>query len=192
MNRAVFLDRDGVINELVYHQEQEVINSPFTPGQFKLIPGVTDALKTLHNAGYLLILVSNQPGIAKKQMTVKNFELIRQKMNLELNKDGAALDGEYYCLHFPEAVVEKYRVQCDCRKPLHGLLFRAARENDIDLADSWLIGDNLSDIQAGRAGGCKPILIGTMKCEFCRLMTERGTWPDNVCANLAEAIPIIY
>ena len=165
MNRAVFLDRDGVINELVYHQEQEVIDSPFTPGQFKLIPGVTEALKTLHDDGYLTILVSNQPGIAKGHMTEKNFELIRQKMNSELSGDGAELDGEYYCLHHPEAVVEKYRVQCDCRKPLPGLLFKAAREKDIDLKESWLIGDNLSDIQAGKAAGCRTILIGTMKCE---------------------------
>jgi histidinol phosphatase-like enzyme len=83
---------------LVYHQEQEVIDSPFTPGQLKLVPGVTEALKTLHNAGYLTILVSNQPGIAKGHMTLKNFELIKQKMNLELNKGGATLDGEYYWL----------------------------------------------------------------------------------------------
>ena len=133
MNRAVFLDRDGVINELVYHQEQEVIDSPFTPGQFKLIPGVTEALKTLHDNGYLTILVSNQPGIAKGHMTTKNFELIRQRMHSELIGDGTELDGEYYCLHHPDAVVEKYRMQCDCRKPLPGLLFKAAREKNIDL-----------------------------------------------------------
>ena len=130
MNRAVFLDRDGVINELVYHQEQEVIDSPFTPGQFKLIPGVTEALKTLHNNGYLTIMVSNQPGIAKGHMTEKNFELIRQKMVSEMKADGIELDGEYYCPHHPDAVVEKYRQQCDCRKPLPGLLFKAAREKE--------------------------------------------------------------
>ena len=160
MNRAVFLDRDGVINELVYHQEQEIIDSPFTPGQFKLIPGVTGALKALRQNGYLTILVSNQPGIAKGHMTVKNFELIKHKMNSELNNDGAALDGEYYCLHHPDAVIEKYRMQCDCRKPLPGLLFKAAMEKDIDLKQSWLIGDNLSDIQAGKEAGCRTILLG--------------------------------
>ena len=188
MHRAVFLDRDGVINELVYHQEQEVIDSPFTPGQFKLIPGVTEALKALRKDGYLTILVSNQPGIAKGHMTATNFELIRQKMNSELSADGAEMDGEYYCFHHPDSVVEKYRVQCDCRKPLPGLLFKAAREKDIDLKESWLIGDNLSDIQAGKAGGCRTILIGTMKCELCRLMNELNTRPDNVTANLMEAI----
>jgi len=188
LNRAVFLDRDGVINELVYHQEQEVIDSPFTPRQFKLIPGVTEALKALHDNGYLTILVSNQPGVAKGHITVKNFELIRQKMNSELMVDGAEFDGEYYCLHHPEAVIEKYRVQCDCRKPLPGLLFKAAREKDIDLKESWLIGDNLSDIQAGKAAGCRTILIGTMKCDLCRLMGEKNIFPDKIAGNIGEAI----
>ena len=188
MNRAVFLDRDGVINELVYHQEQEVIDSPFTPGQFKLIPGVTEALKKLHDAGYLTILVSNQPGIAKGHMTTRNFELIKQKMNSELIGDGAELDGEYYCLHHPEAVVEKYRRHCDCRKPFPGLLFKAAMEKDINLKESWLIGDNLSDIQAGRAAGCRTILIGTMKCELCRLMTEKNVFPDKIAGNIGDAV----
>ena len=188
MNCAVFLDRDGVINELVYHQEQEVIDSPFTPRQFKLIPGVTEALKTLHAAGYLTILVSNQPGIAKGHMTVKNFELIKQKMNSELNRGGAVLDGEYYCLHHPDAVVEKYRIVCDCHKPLPGLLLRAAREKDIDLKQSWVIGDNLSDIQAGKAVGCRTILIGKMKCELCGLMNERNVFPDKIVGNITGAV----
>ena len=188
MNRAVFLDRDGVINELVYHQEQEVIDSPFTPGQFKLIPGVTEALKILHLAGYLTILLSNQPGIAKGHMTVKNFELIKQKMNSELNRDGSVLDGEYYCLHHPESVVEKYRIACDCHKPLPGMLFKAAREKDIDLKESWLIGDNLSDIQAGKAAGCRTILIGTMKCELCGLMNEKNVFPDKIAGNIGGAV----
>jgi D-glycero-D-manno-heptose 1,7-bisphosphate phosphatase len=188
LNRAVFLDRDGVINELVYHQEQEVIDSPFTSGQFKLIPGVTEALKALRQDSYLTILVSNQPGIAKGHITVKNFELIRQKMKSLLITDGAELDGEYYCLHHPEAVVEKYRVQCDCRKPLPGLLFKAAREKDIDLKQSWLIGDNLSDIQAGKDAGCRTILIGTMKCEICRLMGEKNIFPDKIAGNIGDAV----
>jgi D-glycero-D-manno-heptose 1,7-bisphosphate phosphatase len=188
LNRAVFFDRDGVINELVYHQEQEVIDSPFAPGQFKLVHGITRALKALHNGVYLAILVSNQPGIAKGHMTLNNFRLIRQKMNSELMKEGAELDGEYYCLHHPEALVEEYRVQCDCRKPLPGLLFKAARENDIDLKQSWMIGDNLSDIQAGKAAECRTILIGTAKCDLCRLMTEKNIFPDKIFGNVAEAV----
>ena len=109
-------------------------------------------------------------------------------MNSELKTDGAELDGEYYCLHHPEAVVEKYRVQCDCRKPLPGLLFKAARENDIDLKQSWMVGDNLSDIQAGKAAGCRTILIGTMKCELCRLMSEKNIFPDIIAGNIGDAV----
>ena len=158
------------------------------PGSLNLFPVLPEALKTLHRAGYLTILVSNQPGIAKGHMTLNNFELIRQKMKSELMKDGAELDGEYYCLHHPEAVVEEYRVQCDCRKPLPGLLLKAARENDIDLKQSWMIGDNLSDIQAGKAAGCRTILIGTMKCDLCRLMSEKNIFPDKIVGNVAEAV----
>jgi len=109
-------------------------------------------------------------------------------MTSELNKGGVALDGEYYCLHHPEAVVEKYRAQCDCHKPLPGLLFKAAREKDIDLKESWMIGDNLSDIQAGKAAGCRTILIGTMKCELCRLMGEKNIFPDKIAGNIGEAV----
>jgi histidinol phosphatase-like enzyme len=121
-------------------------------------------------------------------MTAKNFQLIRQKMNSELMVDGAELDGEYYCLHHPEAVVEKYRVQCDCRKPFPGLLFKAAREKDIDLKESWLIGDNLSDIQAGKGASCRTVLIGTMKCELCRLMSEKNIFPDKIAGNIGDAV----
>ena len=188
MNRAVFLDRDGVINELVYHREQEVIDSPFTPGQFKLIPDVTEALKIIHNNGYLAIIVSNQPGIAKGHMTEETFELIRQKMVSEMRVEGIELDREYYCFHHPDSVAEKYRVRCECRKPLPGLLFTAARENNIDLKESWLIGDNLSDIEAGKAAGCRTVLIGTLKCELCRLMSKKNTFPDKIAENMGNAV----
>jgi len=181
------MDRDGVINELVCHQEREVIDSPFTPGQFKLIPGVK-VLTALHDNGYLTILVSNQPGIAKGHFTAKNFELIRRKMNSALMTDGAELNGEYYCLNQPEAVIEKYRVQCECRKPFPGLLFKATRENNIDLKQSWLIGDNLSDIQAGETAGCRTILIGTMKYEMRRLMTEKNVFPDKIVENIGDTV----
>ena len=109
-------------------------------------------------------------------------------MNSEFIGDGAELDGEYYCLHHPEAVVEKYRIVCNCHKPLPGLLLRAAREKDIDLKQSWLIGDNLSDIQAGKAAGCRTILIGTMKCELCGLMNEKNIFPDKIFGNITEAV----
>ena len=189
-NRAVFLDRDGVINELVYHQEQEVIDSPFTVNQFKLMPGVPEAIKLIQQAGYLAVLVSNQPGIAKGHMTPATFEAIKNRMRVELEKSATVLDAEYYCLHHPEAVVVQYKVKCDCRKPKPGLLLLASREMDIDLGRSWLIGDNLSDIEAGKSAGCKAILLGTMKCELCSLIEQRKEKPDAIVNSLIEAVAI--
>jgi D-glycero-D-manno-heptose 1,7-bisphosphate phosphatase len=191
MNKAVFLDRDGVINELVYHREQEVIDSPFTVNQFKLLPGVAEAIREIRQAGYLALVTSNQPGIAKGHMTLDVFNQIQQKMKDELNKQGTYLDGEYYCLHHPEAVIEQYRVKCDCRKPQPGLLLKAAQELSIDLQESWLIGDNLSDIEAGKKAGCRTILLGKMKCELCHLMDERQTRPDYICGALLESYRLL-
>jgi D,D-heptose 1,7-bisphosphate phosphatase len=190
-HKAIFLDRDGVINELVYHQEQEVIDSPFTVSQFRLLPGVPEAIKMIHQAGYLAVLVSNQPGIAKGHMSNETFKKIQQKMKDELYKGGACLDAEYYCLHHPEAAIEQFRIICNCRKPQPGLLLKAAQELDIDLQQSWLIGDNLSDIQAGKSAGCRTILLGKMKCEVCHLMDERQARPDHLRAALLESVRLI-
>lgn len=190
-NKAVFLDRDGVINELVYHQEQEVIDSPFTVRQFKLIQGVTDAIKRFQQNQYLVVVTSNQPGVAKGHMTEMVFAAIREKMKSELWNSGIKLDGEYYCLHHTEAKKTKYRVKCNCRKPEPGLLQQAARDLDIDLNKSWIVGDNLSDIAAGKAVMCKTLLLGNMKCETCRLMEEKGIYPDFVKSDLSSATGVI-
>lgn len=186
-SKAIFLDRDGVINELVYHQEQEVLDSPFTINQFRLISGVPEAIELIHEAGYLAIVISNQPGIAKGHMSLKTFDNIKHKMRIELEKAGVCLDGEYYCLHHPEAKIKQYRVKCDCRKPHPGLFFKANEEMNIDLNQSWMVGDNLSDIQAGKSAGCRTILLGKMKCEICRLIEDRQIAPDHISPNLLEA-----
>lgn len=141
VNKAVFLDRDGVINELVYHREQEVIDSPFTVKQFKLIPGVTDAIKLLQQNRYLVVIVSNQPGIAKGHMTSSVFTAICEKMKNELSSAGIKLDGEYYCLHHPESKISKFKVKCNCRKPEPGLFQKGKDDLDIDLKNSWLVGN---------------------------------------------------
>ena len=98
--KAVFLDRDGVINELIYHQEQGIIDSPFTAERFRLLPSVGEAIKRFHEMEYKVILVSNQPGIAKGHISEETFEKIRKKMREDLAREGAFLDGEYYCFHW--------------------------------------------------------------------------------------------
>ncbi len=189
--KAVFLDRDGVINELIYYREQGIIDSPFTVKQFRLLPGVGEAIKKFRETDYKVVLVSNQPGLAKGHMSRKTEDKIREKMKEELAKDGAFLDGEYYCFHHPEAKIEKLKANCECRKPKPGLLLQAAKEMDIDLAHSWMIGDGLTDVRAGKEAGCRTILIGRMKCELCHLMDEENARPDAVCSNLLEAAKLI-
>jgi D-glycero-D-manno-heptose 1,7-bisphosphate phosphatase len=141
--------------------------------------------------GYRLVLVSNQPGIAKGHLTGATFEKIRAKMENELARNDAYLDAQYYCFHHPEAIVEEMRVNCDCRKPGPGMLLRAAEEMRLDLSHSWMVGDGLTDIQAGKRAGTRTILIGKMKCELCHRCTEENARPGAVCADLLEAVKII-
>jgi D-glycero-D-manno-heptose 1,7-bisphosphate phosphatase len=138
-----------------------------------------------------VILVSNQPGIAKGQMSVQTFEEIRSKMKEELAKGGTFLDGEYYCFHHPEAELERFRANCECRKPKPGLLLQAAKDLGINLTESWMIGDGLIDVKAGKDAGARTILLGRMKCEICRLMDEENARPDAVCSDLLEAVKMI-
>jgi len=189
--KAVFLDRDGVVNELIYFQEQGIIDSPFTPDQFILCPGVPLAIKRFQNKGYKVIIVSNQPGIAKGHMTPNNFDRIDANMKAQLGAQGVFLDGVYYCLHHPKAIIEQYRTECDCRKPKPGLILQAARDLDIDISQSWCIGDNLTDIQAGTQAGCHTLLLGKMRCELCELMYREGIKPEAIKLNLFEAVDLI-
>jgi D-glycero-D-manno-heptose 1,7-bisphosphate phosphatase len=185
--KAIFLDRDGVINELVYHQEQGIIDSPSTVEQFTLLPGVGEAIKRFHEEGYKVVVISNQPGIAKGNLLEKTFQEIRSKMKLELAREGAYLDAEYYCFHHPEAKVERLRAECACRKPKPGLILQAAKDLGIDLSQLWMIGDALTDVKAGKSAGTRALLLGRMKCEFCRLMDEEDAHPDAIIRNLGEA-----
>jgi len=186
--RAVFLDRDGVINELIHYPEHSIIDSPFTVEQFKLRDGVGKAIKKLQEAGYKVVIASNQPGIAKEHMSRETFDKIGQKMREELAKDGVRLDGEKYCLHHPEAKVKEFKVNCECRKPKPGMLLQAAQEMDIDLSQSWMIGDGLTDVKAGKEAGCKTILLGKTKCELCHLMDEEDARPDAIASYIGEAV----
>jgi D-glycero-D-manno-heptose 1,7-bisphosphate phosphatase len=190
-NRAVFLDRDGVINEVFYHKEMGILDSPFTVDQLNMYPDVGKAVNKFHELGFKVIVVSNQPGIAKDQYTLDVFEEIRKKMKTGLAKDGASIDAEYYCLHHPDAKIKEYKVICECRKPKPGLLFKAAEEHDINLKDSWMIGDGIMDIQAGMKAGCKTILIGREKCYLCNRLEDKGAKPDFIAPNLFKASLII-
>ena len=190
-NKAIFLDRDGVINELIYYEEQGIIDSPFTVEQFKLFPNVEKAIKKFQRLGFKTIIVSNQPGIAKKNFTINTFEKVREKMKKDLKKMDAEIDSEYYCFHHPDGKISKYKKICRCRKPKPGMLYTAAKEHNIDLSKSWMIGDGITDIQAGNLAGCKTILIGRMKCDLCKIMEDENIKPDFIAPNLYKASLII-
>ena len=189
--RGVLLDRDGVINELAYFPEVGVIDSPLNPDQFKLLPGVPEAIRALNELGFKVAVVSNQPGIAKGKMTERLFAEIRSKMKNELEREGAHLDAEYYCFHHPDAVREEYKVNCDCRKPKPGLFVKASSELGLDPSRSFSVGDSLVDVKAGKAAGFTTILIGSMKCDLCRLMDQEDAHPDFVAESLIKAVETI-
>jgi len=189
--KAVFLDRDGVINELVYYQEAGVIDSPFVVEQFKLRPHVGEAIKLLNQVGYKTIVVSNQPGVAKNHFTLDTLRQMDTKMAGELSAQGAFLDRVYYCPHHPNGNNGDFRRACSCRKPQPGLLLQAAKEFDLDLSQCYMVGDNLTDVKAGKNAGCRTLLVGKMKCELCHIMDEEGVKPDAIVGDLLEAAKTI-
>lgn len=189
--RAVFVDRDGVINRMFFHAEFGFTDSPANPEQFELLPGVAGAIAELNRAGLLVIVVSNQPGIAKGKFTHALLQAMESKMTAGVGAEGGRLDAIYNCLHHPEARLGEYRVRCDCRKPEPGLLVKAAREWNIDLPGSYMIGDGVTDIIAGRAAGTTTLFASSRKCYNCDSLIEHKAWPDYIVGDLAEAVFVI-
>ena len=163
--KAVFLDRDGTINKYVGFLRDI--------DQFELIEGVAEAIKRINASGYLCIVVTNQPVIARGEVTVPLLEKIHNKMETLLGLEGAYIDGLYYCPHHPhkgfEGEIPELKFDCECRKPKPGMLLKAAEDFNIDLSESWMVGDGENDIKAGENAGCKTCLIG--KDEFGQDMT---------------------
>lgn len=153
--KAVFLDRDGTINKYVGFLR--------SIDDFELIDGVTDAIKKINSSGYLCIVVTNQPVIARGEVSFSELDEIHKKLETELGFAGAYVDGLYYCPHHPhkgyEGEIAELKIDCDCRKPKPGMLIRAAEEFNIDLSQSFMVGDGENDVKAGLAAGCKAVLI---------------------------------
>jgi D-glycero-D-manno-heptose 1,7-bisphosphate phosphatase len=176
---------------MVYYPEHGLVDSPFTPSQFVLTEGIGELLRGVKESGYELILVSNQPGIAKGNFTLATFERTRMRMNALLGHEDVELDAEYYCFHHPRAKFAKYRMECDCRKPKPGMLLKAASEHDLSLTDSIMIGDGLSDIIAGKSARCKTVLITNLNSFMTRLMIEKRVEPDYIAQDITEVIDIV-
>ena len=155
--KAIFLDRDGTLNKYVGFLRD--IN------EFELLDGVTDAVKEINASGYLAVVVTNQPVIARGEVTVPELNEIHNKLETLLGNDGAYIDGLYYCPHHPdkgfEGEIPELKFECGCRKPKPGMLIKASEDLNIDLKASWMIGDGRNDVEAGRNAGCRTVYIGT-------------------------------
>jgi D-glycero-D-manno-heptose 1,7-bisphosphate phosphatase len=185
MRRAVFIDRDGTISEEVGY-----INHA---SRFRLFPYSSAAIKLLRESGWLAIVITNQAGVARGYFSEDMIQTVHERMTKELERDGAKLDAVYYCAHHPSVGEPPYRFDCDCRKPKPGLISRAAQDFDIDLAESWMVGDRYSDLELARNAGVKSMFVmsGYGRGEWEH---QRATWdqqPDLVAENLLEAVRLI-
>jgi D-glycero-D-manno-heptose 1,7-bisphosphate phosphatase len=152
-NKALFLDRDGTLIEEVSYLR--------APQDIRIIPGSVEAVRRANEDGFLVVVASNQSGVARGFFSEEQMLEIQELVRQHFEREGARLDAFYYCPHHFEEGKGKYRIQCSCRKPLPGLLFRAAKELDIDLTASIMIGDKLLDVETAHRAGCRGILVQT-------------------------------
>jgi D-glycero-D-manno-heptose 1,7-bisphosphate phosphatase len=180
--RAVFMDRDGTISEEIGYVNH--------PSRYRVFPYSAEAVRLLNEAGWLAVLVTNQAGVARGYFTEEMIGSVHNILRAEMERGGARLDAIYYCAHHPSVGQSPYRVDCDCRKPKPGLIHRAAEELEIDLGQSWMVGDRYSDIELARNAGVSAAFIlsgyGRGEWEF-----QRAAWtmePDLVAEDLLEAV----
>lgn len=174
--RAVFLDRDGVVNvDRGYIHRIE---------DFEFLPGVPEAIGLLNVAGYLVIVVTNQSGVARGLYTLDDVRRLHGHMDSELARSGSGVDAYYICPHHPDHGYGGRGVDCLCRKPFPGMLLEAAADFSIDLSRSFMVGDNMRDVEAGLAAGCISFLVGNKDGEPGQTALKRGV---KVCAGLMEA-----
>jgi len=191
-HKAVFIDRDGVLNEMVYDDVHGLLDSPRKPEQVRLMPHAAEFLKGVKAAGYLAVVVTNQPGLAKGTLTEADLRAVNARLGSLLAEADARWDDLRCCPHHPSGgpwANPDYVRSCQCRKPLPGMLLDAAREQDIDLPQSWMIGDGLTDVQAGRAAGCRTILVTSLKIQQVEKFFEwKNAKPDAVCEDLQSSL----
>lgn len=180
LRRAVFVDRDGTITK-----EGEWIKHP---GALELVDGAGEAIRALHQAGFLVVMYSNQSAVARGMISELELAEIHEHLQRLLEARGERLDAIYYCPHHPTEGLGRYRVECDCRKPKPGLVLAAARELNLDLSRSWCVGDMARDLDAGEAAGVRGILVATGKgrAEYARMKSENRA-PSGFEADISAA-----
>jgi D-glycero-D-manno-heptose 1,7-bisphosphate phosphatase len=180
---GVFIDRDGTLNE-----ERDFLKRP---EDLRLVDGAGDAVRILNELGVVTCVISNQSGIARGYLTEKDLSMIHSALVEKLRADGARLDRIYYCPHHPTEGFPPYRIDCDCRKPKPGMLKTAQQEFNLDLSRSFVVGDKLDDIGAGKAVGATTILVLTGYGRLSHEMTKEGIAPDQIVPSLREAAEVI-
>ncbi|MDH4202686.1 MAG: HAD family hydrolase [Phycisphaerae bacterium] len=179
--KAIFLDRDDtLVNDPGYIQR---------PEQVLLLPGAAEALIQLKKMGYLLVIVTNQSGVARGLVTEAQLEEIHRRLKSLFAAEGAQIDAIYYCPYHPEGTVKDFSMESNLRKPNAGMFFQAEEDLDIDLERSWMIGDSYRDMQAGKAAGCRTILVDVPG--KIRVKKDGDPEPDRKAVNLREAVNII-
>jgi len=182
--KAVFIDRDGVLNE-----EVDIV---YKPSQLKLIRGSAEAVKMLRESGYLVIAVTNQPVVARGMVTEDDIAVIHARLSGMLAKKGSKLDAIYYCPHHPDKGYHgenpKYKIECECRKPKPGMIMKAAADFCVEPRSSYMVGDSTRDILAGKNAGCETILVRT---GFAGKDGKYKAKPDHVCDDLLSAAKLI-
>lgn len=175
--KAIFIDKDGtLLNNVPYNVDLQ---------RMTLSKGAGEGLRLLARLDYLLLVVTNQSGIAKGYFDEAALQSVKRYLTELLNQDQVRLDGFYYCPHDPDGSVPRYALKCSCRKPMPGMLLQAAREHNIDLSRSWMIGDILHDIEAGCRAGCRTVLIDNGNETEWELSAQRT--PDFIATDLYEA-----
>lgn len=178
--RAIFLDRDGT---LVHPRHY-----PSRPADLRLYDGIGPELRALRRMGFRLVVITNQSGLARGFFTVADLDRMHAHLRSRLAAQGVWLDGVYYCPHHPDGVVPGLARRCDCRKPAPGMLLRAADELRLSLADSWLVGDILDDVEAGHRAGCRSVLVD-LGTESTPSAPERR--PDYIARDTRHALRLI-
>jgi histidinol-phosphate phosphatase family protein len=185
---AVFLDRDGVLNELVADRVSGLPESPLRVADVRLVPGAAAAAARLAQLGFVLVCVSNQPAAAKGLVSAAQLVAVHERVVELLGEQGVRLAASQLCMHHEHGVVPELSGPCDCRKPAPGMLLEQARALTIDLGVSWMVGDTDADIAAGRAAGCMTLLIRHPGSVHKRL---QGVGPDLAADSLADAAAML-
>lgn len=180
--RALFVDRDGVISRLVWYDSSSEWEAPRTLEDLEMVPGAIAALRRLADAGWLLFVITNQPSAAKGKIALASLQEVHAAVMREIAVSGAEVKQDYVCYHHPEGIVPELTRVCDCRKPNPSRLLEAAQEFHLDLASSWMVGDQDTDLRCGRAAGCRVALVEIPQSESKRF----GFLPDMRCGSLAE------